>query len=335
MIHRFQPGVPEPPCKPNWRLRLTVASATGGLIALPAWCWFGASFIPIFWIGAWFILYMCLDSDIERKYAPVVTAGNWMKQQCNVWRITRQGILLYHDTRKGPCLHLPWATLLEARIQDGCIQVRDDETDILYRLPADEDAQATLLPLIQSRIEQHRASRKPAADFEKGVWFMGSPLNLPALPFMLTALPWFFFALLCPFLYPDSWFTCMLFFVFGASCATSGRHEPEEEFCCENYLGGEVHRTRRGIVIRSEEGSTTYFIPWTAIDEGTASSRGSVFLRMKGEQICLVLACDSGYIPIPITRRFTKWHRRIHNLGRFALILAAMAAGMLWYTLWN
>lgn len=335
MIHRFQSGVPEPPYKPNWWLRLTVAVATGGGIALPAWCWFSADFIPVFWISAWFILSMCLNGDIERKYTPVGTAGKWLEQQCNVWRITRQGILLYHDIRQGPCLLLPWQTLPEARIQEGCIQVRDDETDTLYKLPAEEDALATLLSHIQSRIEQHRASRKPAASFEKGIWFMGDTLNLPTLPFVLTALPWFFFGLLYPFIYPDSWLTCILFFVFGASCATSGRYEPEEDFCCENYLGGEVRRSRRGIIIRTEEGSSTYFIPWTAFDEGTATSRDSVFLRLKGEQRGFVLAYSSGYMPIPITRRFTRFHRRILNLGRFALILAAMAAGMLWCALWN
>lgn len=334
MIHRFQPIQPQAPEKPRWRLRLSVAFAVGGVTAML--CWWGGVEAPIayFCLAACFIVSVSQQCDIEQKFVPVTRAGNWLQAMCNEWRIIRRGILFYRDNKEGPCLFLPWKSIQEVSISEGIISLWNAETNTFYPLPADEDKQQRLLSFIRLQIEQHKESGKSDASFEKCVHCTGSPIHIPAMPFVIPALPFFCFGLLCPFIFPGAYIACLFFFLFGASCAAMGHSELEENFSMASYMGEELRRTRRGIIIRDEEGITS-FIPWSAFEEGIITAADSVFLRQRGNQAGIALAQESGYMPIPIARRYTKRHRWLRRIGRFALILVAAALGLIWCTLWS
>ena len=334
MIHRYHPVGKSSPPSPDWPRRLAVALVCSGVVARLAW-WGGANApMACFLLTCFFFLSVFRLSDISEKYAPESRAGNMLDSQCNAWRLTRHGILLYRDNRQGPCLCLPWQALQTADLQDVYIRLWNEKTDTFYMLPAEKGDIAGLLHRIRAQITKHASDKNAPVPSGPGVYFMSTPWNIPLFPFIVTALPWFIFGLLSPVIFPGAVLVCLLFFAIGASIATMGHHDLEEDFCRENYVGHELRRTRRGIIVRSEDGFTC-FIPWAAMEEGIVTSAQSVFLRMRGEQAGLVLSQSDGFMPIPIVQRYATCNRRMRNIARIILVLAAAVAGLIWCSLWN
>ncbi len=120
----------------------------------------------------------------------------------------------------------------------------------------------------------------------------------------------------------------------GASFATAGHYELEENFEMASYLGEEVRRTRRGLVTRSDEGITS-FIPWTSMEEGIITPADSIILRRRGKPYGIVLTHKDSPLPVPIIRCYTKLHRRMQYIARFALIVSSAALGAAWLALAN
>lgn len=134
MIHRFQPTPASHP-GPNWPQRIAIAAAAGTLAALICWCCGGD--YPAAWFcgAACFALSVSLHLDIERKYAPPSRAGDRLQHQCNAWRLSRHGVLIYREKKPGLCIFLPWASLKEARMVDVGISLWNEETDTFFHAP--------------------------------------------------------------------------------------------------------------------------------------------------------------------------------------------------------
>lgn len=334
MIHRFQPIAPSRSYKPNWPLRLAIATVLGSLAALI--CWWSGGAHPAAWFcsAACFSLSICLLLDIEWKYAPFSRPGDYLNEKCNAWRLIRSGILLYREGKPSLCVFLPWASLQEARMADNGISLWNEETDTFFMLPIDDDDKGATLLRIQSRIEENRADTEETETYEKAAFFMSSPLNIPVLPCVLTALPSFILGVAAPFLFPGSPSFCALFLAMGASFATSSHYSLEEDFSMASYVGEEVRRTGRGVITRTSEG-ITFYIPWKDMEEATITDAESVFLKMRGELCGLVLTTLDGHLPVQIAHRYTKIHRWMRNIGRLALVFASTIAGLVWYAVWN
>ena len=268
------------------------------------------------------------------KYAPATRARDYLSGKCNAWRLIRSGILLYREGKPGLCIFLPWASLKEARGVDVGISLWNEETDTFFTLPTNGDNKESILLRIQHQIEEHKATRKEGGTYEKAVYLMSSPLAIPVFPCVVVALPWFILGAASPVLFPGSAAICGLFLALGSSFATASHYELEEDFLMETYVGDEARRSRRGIVTRTDEG-ITIFIPWEDMEDATITAADSVFLKMRGEGVGLVLTNLDGQMPVRIARRYTRIHRWICNIGRFALVFASTIAGMLWHTLWN
>lgn len=334
MIHRFQPIPPSCPDKPNWPLRLAISAALGLLAGLLCWCCGGVHPAAWFCGAACFTLSSCLHLDIEMKYAPDTRAGDYLSGKCNAWRLIRSGILLYREGKPGLCIFLPWASLQEARMADDGISLWNEETDTFFLLPIAGSEKETTLLLIQGQITEKRVDVEEKEAYEKAVFFMGAPFNIPVLPCALTALPWFILGAISPFLFPESAPICFVFLAFGSACATASHYDLEEDFLSTSYVGDEVRRTRSGIITRTD-GGLTFYIPWDDMDDATITALDSVFLKMRGERVGLVLTNLDGQMPVRIARRYTRIHRWICNIGRLALVFASAIAGFLWHTLWN
>ncbi len=334
MIHRFERREVASPEKPRWGLRLLVAAGLGSIAALLAWWCSDSSPALFFCIGAGFCLTCLRQFDIEMKYYPPSRAGNTLEERCNEWRITRRGVLLYRDDKQGCCLFLPWENLQEASEGEEGILLWNEETDTFFCLPVEPADRDALLQLAQARIKRHKKLRKEPVAYEKQVFLTGAPFDIPLCPFLLTALPWFLLGLATPFLFPAHEGACLFIFVLGASAATTGHYELEENFEMAAYVGEEVRRTRRGLVARSEEGFTS-FIPWAAMEEGTITAADSVFLRLRGKPYGIVLTHKDTPLPVPIIRRYTKIHRWMRHIARFALIVSSAALGAVWLALAN
>ena len=268
------------------------------------------------------------------KYAPTARAGNYLSGKCNAWRLLRSGILLYREGKPGLCIFLPWASLQEARMADEGISLWNEETDTFFLLPIAGSEKETTLLLIQGQITENRVDVEEKEAYEKAAFFMGAPFNIPVLPCALTALPWFIVGAIAPFLFPESAIICAAFLALGSSAATACHCDLEEDFLSENYVGDEVRRTRRGIITRTD-GGLTFYIPWDDMDDATITASDSVFLKMRGERIGLVLTNLDGQMPVRIARRYTRIHRWICNIGRVVLVFASAIAGFLWYAQWN
>ena len=334
MIHRFQPIPPSCPYKPNWPLRLTITAALGLLAGLLCWCCGGAHPAAWFCGTACFTFSICLQQDIEMKHAPDTRAGNYLSGKCNAWRLIRSGILLYRESKPVLCIFLPWASLQEARMAADGISLRNEETDTFFLLPIAGSKKETTLLLIQGQIAENRVDEEKTGAYEKAAFFMGAPFHIPVLPCALTALPWFIVGAIAPCLFPESAIICAAFLALGSSAATACHCDLEDDFLSENYVGDEVRRTRRGIITRTVSG-VTFYIPWDDMEAATITALDSVFLKMRGERVGLVLKNLDGQMPVRIARRYTRIHRWICNIGRVALVFASAIAGLLWYALWK
>ena len=71
------------------------------------------------------------------------------------------------------------------------------------------------------------------------------------------------------------------------------------------------------------------------MDDATITALDSVFLKMRGERVGLVLTNLDGQMPVRIARRYTRIHRWISNIGKVTLVFASAIAGLLWDALWN
>lgn len=335
MIHRFHRRAPEPPAPPRWRLRLAVSSGIGGIVALPVWC-FGDTGSPAVWfsIVTGFILSILQTSDIAQKYVSHARAGNWVEERCNTWRPCRRGILIYGEEKDSPSLFLPWASLHDANVRSDTIYLEDSEADTFYSLPSDSAEIEAELAYIRQQIRQHQGITSLAGSAGDAVFCMASPYHVPFLPFLLAALPWFIVGAIIPFIFPGEEAACFFICAFGASLATVGHYNLEEDFCTDCYLGDEVRRTKRGVITRTENGITS-FIPWAILEEAIATDSDCVFLRAQGEKHGITLSQSGRYQPVPITRRYRKIHRLTRNLGRLLFVFLAAAASALWCNWWS
>ena len=333
MIHHYNGQAAPDASKPNWWLRLGVILLCSTLIGL-LYLWLGGYFIIPFVWTATFLLCLMRGIDLTESYSPHIRFTDWLHCRCNSWRCTRRGILLHCDDAPGPALFLPWNGIFSVTTRENGIFLDSAETDERYFLPcsgAEKEAEAAHIAEQMSKHGKHIPAEE---EYKRAAFFTSSPFDIPCLPFLKTATPCVLLSLLYPWLPESGLQGCLLCFALTASLASTWHEDIEEKYCPEYYIGEKIRQSKRGLVIRQESGGTCC-LPWSCIAEHVRTGKQNAFLRMHGCKDGLLLKAGADEIPLPVSRSYMTNHRWLHRVARFALILLAAAAGLLWWVLWN
>lgn len=169
-----------------------VALASGGLLGGSAWLK-GYSFLPFFVAGAGFIFSIYWIVRISEKGMPI---WKGIEHYCNLWRITRTGILLYGARHDAPAIFLPWLSIYSVTHADDCILV-DTEDCITFTLPVDSGKTESALSLITEQITKHQ--NKYIGEKKSPAYLQRAPQKTGLLTFLKVGVPWFIVGIAIPF----------------------------------------------------------------------------------------------------------------------------------------
>ena len=315
----------------KWGIGLGVAAAAG---ALGTWLypWESlASCIASFCIGAGFVLSCICYCDVYVRHASATRAGDWLQDLCTAWRFTRRGVLLYSKAAGTPVLFLPWGSICNVTSKDGALWLEDKVNDSFYQLTAAAEELDATCEHIRQQVEKHRHLHKEDEDISAPVFCERSPFSVPVLPFVKMGIPWLLAGIICPFIPGMEMGICCICFVLAAAVAVSGFSELDDDFCMEYYMGEELRRTKRGIIVRMN-GGITCFLPWSSMGECIRLTEETVFLRLNGTHDGII--CRGQEVPLPVTRHYSRWHRRGRMIICVGLVLLSFVLGVVWWNIW-
>ena len=306
-----------------------VALATGGLLGGLAWLK-GYSFLPFFVAGAGFIFSIDWIVRISEKGMPI---WKGIEHYCNLWRVTRTGILLYGARHDAPAIFLPWHSIYSVTHADDRILV-DTEDCITFTLPVDSRKAESALSLITEQITKHQ--NKFTGEKKSPAYLQRVPQKTGLLTFLKVGVPWFIAGIAIPFILPDepSGLACAICFAIGAVFVMCGHSDFLDEYEADSYLGNDVCHTRRGLHIQGLAG-WRYFQPWAAITKCMELDTKEYFLMLYGGPMGINIPKDGKYLPLPIAEHIKVRTSRWRIFMNYAVVFLVAAAGFVWYAYWS
>lgn len=306
-----------------------VALASGGLVGGLAWLK-GYSFLPFFVAGAGFIFSIDWIVRISEKGMPI---WKGIEHYCNLWRVTRTGILLYGARHDAPAIFLPWHSICSVTHADDRILV-DTEDCITFTLPVDSRKAKSALSLITEQITKHR--NKYIGEKKSPAYLQRAPQKAGLLTFLKVGVPWFIVGIAIPFILPDepSGLACAICFAIGASFVSFGHSDFLDEYEAESFLGNAVRHTRQGLHIQGLAG-WHYFQPWAAITKCMELDTKEYFLMLYGGPMGINIQKDGKYLPLPIAEHIKVRTSRWRIFMNYAVVFLVAAAGFVWYAYWS
>ncbi len=319
------------PVMKKWGIWFGVTAGAG---ALGTWLYPWetlASCVASFCIGVGFVLSCVCYSEVYFRHASATRAGDWLQELCSAWHFTHRGILLYSKAAAAPVLFLPWESICHVTSKDGAIWLEDEVNDSFYQLTVSAQEQESALERIRQQVEKHRHLHKEDEDISAPVFCARSPFSVPVLPFVKMGSPWLLAGIICPFIPGMEMGICCICFVLAAAVAVSGVSELDDDFCMEYYMGEELRRTKRGIIVRMN-GGITCFLPWSSMGECIRLTEETVFLRLNGTHDGII--CRGQEVPLPVTRHYGRWQRWSRRCISVGLALLSLVLGVVWWSVW-
>lgn len=307
-----------------------VALASGGLLGGSAWLK-GYSFLPFFVAGAGFIFSIYWIVQISEKGMPI---WKGIEHYCNLWRITRTGILLYGARHDAPAIFLPWLSIYSVTHADDCILV-DTEDCITFTLPVDSGKTESALSLITEQITKHQ--NKYIGEKKSPAYLQRAPQKTGLLTFLKVGVPWFIVGIAIPFFLPDeprAGLACAICFAIGAVFVMFGHSDFLDEYEAESFLGNDVRHSRQGLHIQGLAG-WHYFQPWAAITKCMELDTKEYFLMLYGGPMGINIPKDGKYLPLPIAGHIKVKTSRWRIFMNYAVVFLVAAAGFVWYACWS
>ena len=307
-----------------------VALASGGLVGGLAWLK-GYSFLPFFVAGAGFIFSIYWIVQISEKGMPI---WKGIEHYCNLWRVTRTGILLYGARHDAPAIFLPWHSISSVTRADDRILV-DTEDCITFTLPVDSEKAEYALSLITEQITKHRD--KHTVEEKSPAYLQRAPQKTGLLTFLKVGVPWFIAGIAIPFLLPDeprAGLACAICFAIGAVFVMFGHSDFLDEYEAESFLGNDVRHSRQGLHIQGLAG-WRYFQPWAAITKCMELDTKEYFLMLYGGPMGINIPKGSKYLPLPIAEHIKVRTSRWRIFMNYAVVFLVGAAGFVWYACWS
>lgn len=307
-----------------------VALASGCLIGGLAWLK-GYSFLPFFVAGAGFIFSIYWDVRISEKGMPI---WKGIEHYCNLWRVTRTGILLYGARHDAPAIFLPWHSIYSVTHADDRILV-DTEDCITFTLPVDSRKAESALSLITEQITKHR-NKYTIGEKKSPAYLQRVPQKTGLLTFLKVGVPWFIVGIAIPFILPDepSGLACAICFAIGAAFVSFGHSDFLDEYEAESFLGNDVRHTRQGLHIQGLAG-WHYFQPWAAITKCMELDTKEYFLELYDGPMGINITKGGKYMPIPIAGHIKVKTSRWRIFMNYAVVFLVTAAGFVWYAYWS
>lgn len=285
-----------------------------------------------FLTGASFIISLFMVERIMQQLCPPCS----IQQQCNTWKLSRTGILLYSgSTADFPCFFIPWGSIGHAcRVDDGIIIAEHDDFNSFY-LPAEHElAESTLTRILQKIPPRHSEEPFNEAD---GVFFMHEPERPGIRPFLKIGIPYLIVGLLLPVLlpeYPGVTKLSIACIVFAGAIVITGPYNFLDEFEVDTFIGNEQRRTRRGIHVKAPTG-WRYFLPWSHISECLSVNNQIYFLKLRGSPKGICISSADRPIPISVSRQVkirAGWKQLLIDS---CLVFLLLVASLIWGEYWS
>lgn len=307
-----------------------VALASGCLVGGFAWVK-EYSFLPFFVAGAGIIFSIYWIVQISEKGMPI---WKGIEHYCNLWRVTRTGILLYGARHDAPAIFLPWHSICSVTHADDRFLV-DTEDCITFTLPVDSGKAESALSLITEQITKHR--NKYTGEEKSPAYLQRVPQKTGLLTFLKVGVPWFVVGIAIPFVLqdaPSTGLACAICFAIGAVFVMFGHSDFLDEYEAVSFLGNDVCHTRQGLHIQGLAG-WRYFQPWAAITKCMELDTKECFLMLYGGPMGINIPKDGKYLPLPIAEHIKVRTSRWRIFMNYAVVFLVGAAGFVWYACWS
>lgn len=307
-----------------------LALASGCLVGGFAWVK-EYSFLPFFVAGAGFIFSIYWIVQISEKGMPI---WKGIEHYCNLWRVTRTGILLYGARHDAPAIFLPWHSICSVTHADDRFLV-DTEDCITFTLPVDSGKAESALSLITEQITKHR--NKYTGEEKSPAYLQRVPQKTGRLTFLKVGVPWFVVGIAIPFVLqdaPSTGLACAICFAIGAVFVMFGHSDFLDEYEAVSFLGNDVCHTRQGLHIQGLAG-WHYFQPWAAITKCMELDTKEYFLMLYGGPMGINIPKGSKYLPLPIAGHIKVRTSRWRIFMNYAVVFLVAVAGFVWYAYWS